>query len=212
MHLASVFFADTVDGEGSANLYDTSIVLASTCDGRETTQASSAYSLLQTACRTYSIVGSGPIDVGGSSRCTSSTRMAISSMHFWRTTVSTAANKMLNNSGDSKHPYRSPCSTSNQSEQMPSSGRAQTLIPSWNCSMTAIICGGTPMQMSTCHRKVRSAVSYAFWRSMEHMSRNTPAFRLISYSLHTTNIMSSVVERSGRNPHCSSGNSPFVSQ
>ena len=131
--------------------------------------------------------------------------MAGSALNLWRTTVSTAAKKMLNNSGDSTHPCRSPCSTSNQSEQTPSSGRTQALIPSWNCWMTAIICGGTPMRVSACHRRVRSTVSYALWRSMKHMKRGTPAFRPISCSLRTTNIMS-VVERLGRNPHCSSGN------
>ena len=137
--------------------------------------------------------------------------MAGSSLNLWRTTVSTAAKKMLNNSGDSTHPYRSPCSISNQSEQTPSSGRTQVLIPSWNYWMTAIICGGTPMRVSSCHRRVRSTVSYAFWRSMKYMKRDTPAFRPISCSLRTTNIMSAV-ERFGRNPHCSSGNSPFASQ
>ena len=129
----------------------------------------------------------------------------------WRTTFSTAANKMLNNSGYNTHPCRSPCSTSNQSEHTPSSGRTQALIPSWNCRMTAIICGGTPMRVSTCHKRVRSTVSDAFWRSTKHIKRDTPGFRLISCSLRTTNIMS-LVERSGRNPHCSSGNTPFASQ
>ena len=114
--------------------------------------------------------------------------------------------KDVNNSGDSTHPRRSPCSTSNQSKQTPSPGRTQALIPSWNYWMTAIICGGTPMRVSTYHRRVRSTVSYAFWRSMKHMKRDTPAFRPISCSLRTTNIMS-VVERFSRNPHCSSGNS-----
>ena len=117
----------------------------------------------------------------------------------------------VENSGDNTHPCRSPRSTSNQSEQTPSSGRTLALIPSWSCRMTAIICGGTLIRVSTCHRRVRSTVSYAFWRSMKHMKRDTPAFRLTSCSLRTTNIMS-VVERSGRNLHCSSGNSPFASQ
>ena len=62
------------------------------------------------------------------------------------------------------------------------------------------------MRVSTCHRRVRSTVSYAFWRSMKHMERDAPVFRPISCSLRTINIMS-VVERSGRKPHCSSGNS-----
>ena len=134
-----------------------------------------------------------------------------SSLNLWRTTFSTAAKKMLNNIVDKTHPCRSPCSASNQSEQTPSSDRTQALIPSWNCRMTAIICGGTPMRVSTCHRRVRSTVSYAFWRSIKNIKRDTPAFRPISFSLRTTNIMS-VVERSGRNPHCSSGNRPFASQ
>ena len=122
-----------------------------------------------------------------------------------------AAKKMLNNSGDETHSCRSPYSTSHQSKQAPLSGRTQALIPSWNCRMAAIICGGTPMRVSTCHRRMRSTVSYAFWRSMKHMKRDTPAFRPNSCSLRTTNSMS-MVERSGRNPHCSSGSSPFASQ
>ena len=73
----------------------------------------------------------GPIDVVGSFRCTSSARMAGSSLNLWRTTFSTAAKKMLDNSGDNTHPCRSHCFTSNQSEQTPSSGRTQALIPSW---------------------------------------------------------------------------------
>ena len=60
------------------------------------------------------------------------------------------------------------------------------------------------MRVSTCHGRVRSTVSYAFWRSMKHMKRDTPAFRPISCSLCITNTMP-VVERSGRDPHCSSG-------
>ena len=47
--------------------------------------------------------------------------------------------------------------------------------------------------------------------SLKHMKINTLlAFRLGSFSLSTTNIMS-VVERSGRNLRCSFGNSPLVS-
>ena len=137
--------------------------------------------------------------------------MAGSSLNLWRTTFSTAVKKMSKNSGDNTHPCRSHYSISNQSEHTPSSGRTQALIPSWNYRMTSTICGGSPMRVSACHRKGRSTVSYAFWRSMKHMKRDTPAFRQISCRLRTTNIIS-VVERSGRNPHCSSGNSPFASQ
>ena len=143
-----------------------------------------------------SIVGSSPIDFEDSFRCTSSARMAGSSLNHWRSTFSTAAKRMLNNIGDNTHPCRSPCSTSDQSEQTPSSGRTQALIPTWKCQMTAIIYGGTPMQVSTCHIRVRSTVSYAFWRSMKHMKRDTLAFRPISCSLRTTNIIS-VIQQSG---------------
>ena len=157
--MVSVFFADTVSPNARQTSTITSIILASPCGDRETMQASSACSMPQTARRTSSIAGSGPIDVEGSFRCTSSARMAGSSLNLWRTTFSTAAKKMLNSSGDNTHPCRSPCSTSTQSEQTPSSGHTQALIPSWNCRMTAIICGGTPMRVSTCHRRVRSTVS-----------------------------------------------------
>ena len=44
---------------------------------------------------------------------------------------------------------------------------------------------------------------------MKHMKKDTPVFRPISYSLRTTNIIS-VVERFGRNLHCSSDNSPLA--
>ena len=164
-----------------------------------------------TARRTWSIAGSGPTDVEGLFRCTSSARMAGFSLNLWRTTLSMAAKKILNNSGDNTHPCRSPYSTSNQSEQTPSSGRTQALISLWNYRMTAVVCGGTPTRVSTCHRTVLLTVSQAFCRSMKHIKRVTPALRPTSYSLRTTNIMS-VVERSGRNPHCSSGKSPFASQ
>ena len=209
--MVSVLFADTVNAKARHTSTMTSVILASPCGDRETMQASSAYSMPHTARRTESIAGSGPIDVGGSFRCTSSVRIVGSSLNLWRTTVSTAAKKMLNNSGDSTRPCRSPCSTSNQFEQTPSSGRTQALTPLWNCWMTANICGSTPMRVGTCRRRMRSAVSYAFWRSMKHMKRDTPAFHPIYCSLRTINIMS-VVGRSGRNPHCSSCNSPFASQ
>ena len=115
---------------------------------------------------------------------------------------------------DTTHPCcSSPCSTStsNQSEKTPSSGRTQALTPSWNCRMIAIIFGGTPNRVSTCHKRVTSTASYAFWRSMKHVKSHTPAFRPISCSLRTANIMSAV-ERSSRNLHCSSSNSPLASQ
>ena len=77
--------------------------------------------------------------------------------------------------------------------------------------MTAIICGGSPTRESTCHRTISSTVFYAFYRSMRHMmKRDTPVFHSTFSRIPTTNIMS-VVERSGRNPHCLSVNGYFVS-
>ena len=64
------------------------------------------------------------------------------------TSVSTVAKKMLMSSEGSTHPPRGCCSTSNQSEETPSSGRTQALIPSQNCRVTAIIWCGTPMRVS----------------------------------------------------------------
>ena len=113
-------------------------------------------------------------------------------MHFFRTTQHDCEDDNEQQRGT--QPCRSPCSTSNQSEQTPSSGCTQALVPSWNCWTAAIISGGTPMRVSTCYRRARSTVSYAFWRSMKHMKRDTPSFRPVFCSLRTTNIMS-MVER-----------------
>ena len=66
MHVVSVFFADTVNAKTRQTSTMTSIILASPCGDRETMQASSAYNIPHTARRTWSIAGSGPIDIGGS--------------------------------------------------------------------------------------------------------------------------------------------------
>ena len=71
--------------------------------------------------------------------------------------------------------------------------------------------GGTPERPSTCRRSVRSTESYAFCRSMKHMNSDTRAFLLNSCSLRTVNIIP-VVERCGRNLHCSSDTISFASQ
>ena len=60
------------------------------------------------------------------------------------------------------------------------------------CRLTAIICGGTPIQVSTCHMRARSTVTYVCWRSMKHMKKDTPAFRPSFCSLRTTNIYRSL--------------------
>ena len=159
--MASVF-SDTVRAKARQISTMTSIILASPRGDREIMHASSTYSIPHTAQRKQSITGSVPIDIVVFFRCTSSARMTVSSLNLWRTTVSTTAKKMLDKNRDSTHPSRSPCSISNQSKQTPSSGHTKALIPSWNCRMTAILCGGTPMRVSTCHRWVRSTVSQAF--------------------------------------------------
>ena len=79
MLMVSVFFADTVKAKARQS-------------STMTMQASSAYSMPRTARRrTYSIAGSGPIDIGDPFRCSSSARMTVSSLDLRRTTVSTAA-------------------------------------------------------------------------------------------------------------------------
>ena len=162
MYMISVFFVDMVNAKARQTTMS-STILASPCRNRETIQASSAYSMSHTARRTLAIAVSGPDDVCSSFRCIRSARMTVSSLNLWRKTVSTTAKNILNNSEDGTYPYRSPCSTSNKSEQTPSSGRIQVLIPSWNCWITAIIRGGTPMRVSTCHRRMRPTVSYVSW-------------------------------------------------
>ena len=58
---------------------------------------------------------------------------------------------------------------------------------------------------------VRSTESYAFCRSMKHRNSGARAFLPNSCSLQTANIIS-LVERCGRNPHCSSGSKFLASQ
>ena len=113
--------------------------------------------------------------------------MAASSLNIWRTTANTGAKKMLSKSENITHPCRSPCSSSNRSKQTPSSGHTQVLTLLWNCRITAITCGGTPIRVSTCHRRVRSTVSYAFWRSMKRMKRHSclpPNFLQLAHHKH----------------------------
>ena len=133
LYTISVFFSDTVRAKARQTSTMTSITLASPRGDRERMQASSVYSIPYTLRRTQSTARSGPIDVGSSFRCTSSARILVSLLNLWRTTVSTAAKKMLNNSGGSTHLCRSPCPTSTQSEQMASSGRTQAFIPPRDC-------------------------------------------------------------------------------
>ena len=119
--MVSVFFADTDEAEARQTSMRTSIILAGPCGHCENIQTSFTYSTPHTKQRTQFIAGSGPIDVGGSFRCTSSAKKIVSLLNRWRTTVGTAAKYMLNNNRDSTHSCRSPCFTSNQSEQTPSS-------------------------------------------------------------------------------------------
>ena len=83
MRMAPVFFADTVNKVKARQTSTiTVIILASPYGDHETMQASSAYSIPHTARRTYVIAGSGPVDVDGSFRYTSSVRMTVSSLFF----------------------------------------------------------------------------------------------------------------------------------
>ena len=101
--MISPFFADAVKAKARQISTMTSIIILNPCGDRKTMQASSEYSMPHTARRTWFIVGSGPIDVGVSFRCTSSAKMTVCLLNLCRTMVSTAATKMLNNSGNSTY-------------------------------------------------------------------------------------------------------------
>ena len=130
--MISAFFTSTFEAKTRESFTITSVILASPCGNIKTMQASSTYTIPHTARQPKSIVGSGPIEVRSSSKCTSSARRTVPLLNLWRTTASTAAKEMLNNSGDSTRLCRSLCSTLNQSEKMLSSGQTQALIPSYH--------------------------------------------------------------------------------
>ena len=178
---------------------------------RDTVRASSAYSIPQIARRTHSSAVSGPTFDVCSCRWIIFASMPASLLNLSSTTRSIAAKNTLNNSGESTHPWRSPCATSNHSEHRPSSLRTHALSPSWNLRITSITCGGVPKRASTCQRSVRSTESYALCKSTKHRNSGTRALLPNSCSLRTANIIS-VVERCGRNPHCSSGSKFLASQ
>ena len=158
-------------------------------------QASSAYSIPQTALRAQYVGDSGLISGGCSCRCRSSARISASSLNVWRTIIRTTVIKMFNRRGESTHPYRSPWFTSNGFEHVPSLDRTHAFIPAWNSRITVIICGGTPRRGSTCHSRFRSTKSQAFWMSLiEQRTGSTPAFRPSPCSRQTTNIMSMVYQ------------------
>ena len=155
----SVFFSDTVKANAPNTSTITVIIFASPAGDLDTIPASSAYSIPHTALRTRSSsVSSGPPPLP-SSRNTRFSRMVSSSLKRCSTTSITAAKKMLNSNGDSTHPCRSPCVTSNHSESSPSSMRTLARIPSWNWRMTSIITDGTPARASTFHNSSRSTES-----------------------------------------------------
>ena len=109
----SVFFSDTVKSNAPNTSTITVIILASPAGDLDTIPASSAYSIPHTALRTRSSsVSSGPPPLT-LSRNTRLSRMVSSSLKRCSTTSITAAKKMLNSNGDSAHPCRSPCVTSN---------------------------------------------------------------------------------------------------
>ena len=136
--MVSVLFSETVRAK-------VRIVLSNPGD-RSTMQASSAYSIPHTTRRTHSVAGFGFIDVGGSLRCTTSTRTSVLSLNLLRAAVSTTAKMTLNCSGDNTHHCRSTCSTSNQSEQTPSSDRTQALVLGPRNKITVSVCMYEPPQ------------------------------------------------------------------
>ena len=108
----SVFCSDTVKQSAPNTSTITVIILASPAGNLDTIPAPLAYSIRHTALRTRSnSVSPGPPPLA-SSRNTRSARMVSSSLKRCSTTSVTAAKKMLNTNGDSKHPCRSLCVTS----------------------------------------------------------------------------------------------------
>ena len=211
MHMVSVLLSEMVRPNAPKTSTKTAIIRPSPRVDCDTMHASSAYSIPQIARRTHSSAVSGPTFDGYSCRWTGSASMPASLLNLSSTMRSIVAKNTLNSSGESTHPCRSPCATSNHSEHRPSSLRTHALIPSWNWRITSIICGGVPKRASTCQSSVRSTESYAFCRSMKHRNSGARAFLPNSCGLRTANIIS-VVERCGRNPHCSSGSKFLASQ
>ena len=154
-----VFFSDPV----KPNALNTStiivILLASPGGDLDTIPASSAYSIPYIVLRTRSSsVSSGPPALP-SSRNTRFSIMVSSSLKRCSTTSIIAAKKMLNSNGDSTHPCRSPCVTSNHSKSSPSSMSTLARIPSWSWWITSIITDGTPARANTFHNSSRSTES-----------------------------------------------------
>ena len=98
-------------------------------------------------------------------------------------TTCTAVKVMLNKSGEKTHPCAANSISiflnhSPLSECLPGK---HTLITSCNdCLLAPGICGGTPKQASTCHRRVRSTESYGFWRLTKHRNRKVLVFVPVS--------------------------------
>ena len=134
MHMVSVFYGDTANTKARQTSTTTSIILAIPYGDRETMQASSAHTACPTPYDELNVVHS---------RLRSHQRRRFLQVHklgedgrFLAESLEDngqnfCAKNMLSNSGDSTHPCRSPCSTSNHSEQTPSSGRTHALIPFW---------------------------------------------------------------------------------
>ena len=71
---------------------------------------------------------------------TKSLRTSGSELNFCRAIIRSTTKKTLNNSsGESTHHGRSPCPTSNHSEDSTLSDRKHALIPSWSFRMSAIL-------------------------------------------------------------------------
>ncbi|CAM9654423.1 unnamed protein product [Ascophyllum nodosum] len=127
----SVFFSDTVLPNAPNTSTIMVIILVNPSWDLDTTLASSAYSIPQSALRVRSNGVPAPTPVS-SSRYIRSLRMVSSSLKRTSTTSIAAAKKKLKSSGHSTHPCLNPCVTSNQSESSPSFMRTRACMPSWN--------------------------------------------------------------------------------
>ena len=141
-HIISVFASDTVSPNDKHAVMITVIILSSPSDDRDTMPASSACSIPHNLCTSSLSFSLRPLTLpvrevpffSPSSFCWSCTMlsvMAASARKRYSVTRSTAVKNMLNSSGASTHPFLRPCSTSNLSENSPSSSRTHACIPSW---------------------------------------------------------------------------------
>ena len=137
--LGVFFFRSIGKNIGIAGVQRIVIISSKARDDRVTMHASLAHSIHHTARCAHSSAALGATLARYSWRWTRSVRMSASSLKHCSPTMSIAAKKMLKSKGDNTHPWRSPCTTLNPSEHVPSLFRTQALVTSWIWRIIAII-------------------------------------------------------------------------